>query len=112
MPEETKKEEKPDSRAEQLKDLKDKIKDKKQTDTQTIIKQVATREKLERDYIEDILEVSFNSSPETKRMIKAKRPTQSEMMTIMRLSAEAAIYEGKMDPSSLEKMVNIYDNLP
>jgi len=34
------------------------------------------------------------------------------MMMIMRLSAEAAIYEGKMDSDSLEKMVNIYDKLP
>ena len=93
-------------------DLKKKINKKKEVDTASIIKQIATRDKLERDYKEDLLEVSFYSSPETKRMIKAKRPTQSEMMTIMRLSAEAAIYEGKMDTNSLAKMVDIYDKLP
>jgi hypothetical protein len=93
-------------------ELKKKIDKKKKVDTQTVIKQIATREKLERDYREDILEVTFFSSPETQRMIKAKRPTQSEMMTIMRLSAEAAIYEGKMDTKSLQKMVDIYDKLP
>jgi len=93
-------------------ELRKKISKKDDQSTQKIIKQIATRDKLERDFKEDLLEVVFFSSPETQRMIKARRPTQSEMMTIMRLSAEAAIYEGKMDVNSLEKMVNIYDKLP
>ena len=93
-------------------ELKKKIASKKKTNEKEIIKQIATRNKLERDYLEDLLEVSFYSSPETKRMIKARRPTQVEMMTIMRLSAEAAIYEGKLDNESLQKMVDIYDKLP
>ena len=93
-------------------DLKKQIDKKKTVDTKTIIKQIATRDKLERDYKEDLLSVSFFSSPETQRMIKSKRPTQVEMMTIMRLSAEAAIYEGRMDTKSLQKMVDIYDKLP
>jgi len=82
---------------------------KKKTD---VIKVLATRDKLERDYEEDILHVTFYTSPETQRTITAKRPTQKEMMTIMRLSAEASIYEGKMDPQSLQRMVDIYDKLP
>ncbi len=93
-------------------DLKRKIKKKEGTDREAVIKQIATRDKLERDYQEDILSVTFESSPETKRMIKAKKPTQQEMMMIMRLSAEAAIYEGKMDNESLQKMVEIYEKLP
>jgi len=92
--------------------LREDIDKKKGTDKQKIIMQIATRDKLERDYKEDLLSVDFYSSPETKRMIKAKRPTQTEMMTIMRLSAEATIYEGKMDPKSLQRMVDIYDQLP
>jgi len=92
--------------------LREDVTKKKGGDKQKIIQQIATRDKLERDYKEDLLSVDFQSSPETKRMIKAKRPTQTEMMTIMRLSAEAAIYEGKMDPQSLQRMVDIYDKLP
>ena len=87
-------------------------KKKEGTDQKSLIHQIATREKLERDYEEDVLSVTFFSSPETKRMIKAKRPTQKEMMMIMRLSAEAAIYEGKMDEKSLQRMTDIYDQLP
>jgi len=95
-----------------IEELKEKIDKKQKTDVQEVVKQIATRDKLERDYEEDILHVTFNSSPETKRTVRAKRPTQKEMMTIMRLSAEAAMYEGKMDPSSLGKMVAIYEKLP
>ena len=93
-------------------DLKKKIGEEKEINTQVAIKQLATRDKLERDFKEDLLEVVFYSSPETQRMIKARRPTQKEMMTIMRLSAEAAIYEGRVDPKSLQKMLEIYEELP
>ena len=94
------------------KELKERIDKKKKTDIKEVVLQIATRDKLERDYQEDLIEVVFFSSPETKRKIQAKRPTQSEMMTIMRLSAEASIYEGKVDDKSLTKMVDIYDKLP
>ena len=93
-------------------ELEKKINKKTKSDTKTIIQQIATRDKLERDYDEDILDVEFYSSPETLRLIKARRPTQEQMMTIMHLSAEAAIYEGKMDPTSLKKMLTIYEKLP
>lgn len=92
-------------------ELKGKIDKKEVVDTDKIIIQVATREKLERDYKEDLLDIQFYSSPETKRMIKARRPTQKQMISIMRLSAEAALYEGRMDAKSLQKMVEIYDGL-
>jgi hypothetical protein len=92
-------------------ELKEKMNKQGTVDTEKVIVQVATRDKLERDYKEDLLDVQFYSSPETKRMIKAKRPTQKQMISIMRLSAEAALYEGKMDAKSLQKMVEIYDGL-
>ena len=97
---------------EEMKKFKKEIKEKEGKTSQTVIQQIATRDKLERDYKEDLLSVEFYSSSETKRMVKAKRPTQEEMMTIMRLSAEASIYEGKMDSKSLQRMVDIYDKLP
>jgi len=97
---------------EEAKKLREEILKKKQKDNVKIIQQIATRDKLERDYNEDILPVQFYSSPETLRMIQARRPTQEEMLLIMRLSAEAAIYEGKMDSDSLKKMVEIYEKLP
>jgi len=101
-----------DKQKQQLSELKSKIKKEKDNKMQDAVKMIATREKLERDYEEDLILVTFSSSAETKRTVKAKRPSQEEMMTIMRLSAEAAIYEGKMDPQSLKRMVDIYDQLP
>jgi len=101
-----------DKKKQQLQDLKSKLNKEKQDKETEVIKQIATRDKLERDYDEDILYVTFQSSPETKRTIKSRRPSQVEMMTIMRLSAEAALYEGKMDAESLKRMVDIYDRLP
>jgi hypothetical protein len=108
MPDEQNKEE---TEIKKIQDLKSKIKTddkKKQLDTVTLI---ATRDKLERDYQEDVITVVFNTSGETRRGVKAHKPNQIQMMTIMRLSAEAAIYEGKMDPDSLKRMVGIYANL-
>lgn len=117
MPKEDKKEKPVEVSAEekkkqQLQDLKGRINEDKQVKTTDVVKMIATRDKLERDYEEDILFITFQSSPETKRTIKSRRPSQVEMMTIMRLSAEAALYEGKMDADSLKRMVDIYDRLP
>ena len=104
-----------------FKELEKKIEKKKLTDTAELIKQIATRDKLERDFKEDILTVEFNTSPETRRAIKARRPTQEEMVDIMRLSAEAALYEAAMYDTSLkpkelkdvyDKMIKIYEKLP
>jgi len=92
--------------------FKEKAEKKEEKDFQQIIKQIATRDKLERDYKEDLLNVEFYSSQETKRTVKARRPTQEEMISIMRLSTEAAIYEGKMDSKSIQRMLDIYDQLP
>lgn len=96
---------------EDLKKLKEDIGKKKIVDKQEIIQQIATRQRLERDYNEDVIEVVFYSSPETKRKVLAKRPTQKQMITIMKLSAEATIYEAKVDPKSISKMTEIYEKL-
>ncbi len=92
--------------------LEKKVEKKEQGDLQEILKQIATRDKLERDYKEDLLNVVFNSSIETRRTIKARRPTQEEMISIMRLSTEAAMYEGRMDQKSIQRMLDVYDQLP
>lgn len=111
MPEE--KIETPEEKKErQLGELKKGIKKKDKTSLLETVKLIATRDKLERDYKEDLLTVNFNTSLETTRSVQSKRPTQKEMMMIMRLSAEAAIYEGKMDAESLKRMVDIYEKLP
>lgn len=115
MPEENKIEEKPKTdgqNIQKLQELRDKYKQQKEEQTINIPKIIATREKLERDFQEDILEITFKSSGQTERTLIARKPSQDEMMTIMRLSAEAAIYEGRMDPDSLGRMVDIYSKLP
>lgn len=96
----------------QAEKLKEKVQKKDVDDVSKIIKQIATRDKLERDYKEDLLDVEFYSSPETKRTVKARRPTQEEMISILRLSTEATIYEGRMDEKSISRMLSVYDQLP
>lgn len=72
----------------------DELKDKKEKDEQENVKKsIATRKLIERDYEEDMVKVTFETSPETKRTIIAKRPTNKEMMAIMKLSAEARKFE-------------------
>lgn len=96
---------------EQYEELKEETKEKEQTEQQKARKLVSTRSKIEGDYENDVLKVEFSTSPETKRTILANKPTNKEMITIMRLSAEAAKYEGQSDPEALEKMVEIYVKL-
>ena len=107
MPEDAKKE----VGKEDFKKLRKEIKKQKGVDQQTVIQQIATRALLERDYKEDVLEVTFYTSPETQRKLHARRPTQKQMILIMRLSAEAAIYETKFDEKSVSKMTEIYSQL-
>jgi hypothetical protein len=92
-------------------EMKGKIAKKEGSDIEAIIKQVATRDKLERDYFEDLLEVEFYTSPETKRMVKARRPTQKQMLLIMTLSMQAAIFEKLNSEDSIKKMTEIYGQL-
>jgi hypothetical protein len=98
-------------REERFKELKEKSlnnEEKKGSDIKDIL---TTRTKIEGDYDDDLLKVTFNTSPETRRSILAKKPTNKEMITIMKLSAQAAKYEGSADPESLVNMVEIYEKL-
>ena len=92
-------------------EMKGKIAKKDQTDVESIIKQVATRDKLERDYFEDLLEVPFTTAPGIKRMVKARRPTQKQMLMIMTLSLQASIYEKLSNEQAITKMTEIYGQL-
>ena len=103
---------KPKVSEEEKKEFFEKLKATEEKKKFELLKQLATREKLERDYNEDTLYVTFYTSPETKRTIKAKKPSPQEMIDILMLSAEAAKYEGKADADSLAKMAEIYKRLP
>ena len=93
---------------ERIEELKKKVGTKAKIDSQEFGKQLTTRSKLERDYKEDNLYVTFKSSKETERTVLARKPNQDEFLSILSLSVEAAKYEGKIDPKSLEKMRDIY----
>jgi hypothetical protein len=96
---------------EDFKKLRKEIDKKKGSDKQAVIQQIATRNLLERDYKEDVLEVVFYTSPQTQRKLQARRPTQKQMILIMKLSAEAALYETRLDEKSVAKMTDIYAQL-
>jgi len=93
-------------------ELKGKIKEQKKVDTSQIIQHIATRQLLERDYSEDLVDVIFETSPGVKRKIRSKKPTQKQMLMMMRLSAEASIHENRLtDKKSIDKMAEIYGKL-
>ena len=74
-------------------------------------KQLATRQLLERDYDEDKIYVTFNSSPETKRTILARKPNQEEFIKLLELTIQASRYSGKMDEKSLSELKVIFADL-
>ena len=96
---------------EKIDELKGKISKKEGTELESVIKQVATRDKLERDYFEDLLEVQFFTAPGIQRMIKARRPTQKQMLLIMILFMQASIFEKLNSEESIKKMTEIYGQL-
>jgi len=95
----------------QFEELKKKINKDKDVKKEDVIKQFATREKLERDFKEDKIVVTFNSSPETRRSVLARKPNQKEFIDILDLSVQASRFSGKGDIESLEKLKTIYSNL-
>jgi hypothetical protein len=99
------------SRDERFKKLEEKSKNNEEKKTGSVRELLTTRKKIEGDYDDDLLKVTFNTSPETRRSVLAKKPTNKEMITIMKLSAQAAKYEGSSDPESLINMVEIYEKL-
>lgn len=96
---------------EQFKKLEEKIKKTEGKDKEDIVKQLATREKLERDFKEDKIFVTFNSSPETRRTILARRPNQKEFLEILDLSVQASKFSSRGDIDSLAKLKEIYSGL-
>jgi len=100
------------SKEEAIDKIKQGMKKQGKKETMDYQSQIATRDKIERDFKEDILRVSFSTSPETKRTVKATRPTQRQMITIMKLTAEAMMYENRTDQKSLDKMLSVYSELP
>lgn len=108
------KEEKPEDEKtteERMKELKGKVRKKTEVNQEEFAKQLATRSKLERDYEEDIIKVTFNSSPETRRTIQARRPNKREFLEILSLSIQASKFEGLGDAKSLENLGEIYTGL-
>ena len=108
MSDDTKKKIDPKEEFAKIREKSKKLDGKKQDDVRQLI---STRTKIEGYYDDDLIKVTFNTSPETRRTILAKKPTNKEMITIMKLSAQAAKYEGSADPDSLVKMVEIYEQL-
>jgi len=100
-----------ETKNEKLEKLKNKIKTTENKKVEEIKSLLATREKLERDYKEDIIKVTFSTSPETKRAILARRPTNEEMITLLSLISQATKLEGSADAEALEEMTKIYGKL-
>lgn len=94
-----------------VEELKGKITKQTKVDTEKVIKQIATRDKLERDYKEDILNIEFSSSPETIRLIKARRPTPKQMTAILELNAKAILLGSRTDEKSTKATISIYKDL-
>lgn len=93
--------------------LQKKIKNKESEEKKRLLALFATREKLERDYKEDIICVTFQTSPTTKRTIEARKPTHSEMITILRLLSEVASISGKeISPKVAKNLTEAFEELP
>jgi hypothetical protein len=98
--------------AESKEDAMKLISEDKTTKMTDVSRQIATRDLLERDFKEGILRIPFKTSSDTNRVIKAYRPNQKQMIIMMKLTAEAMLYDNTSDPKNLSKMVNIYEQLP
>ena len=110
MPEEQKKPKKPETPEE----LRQMIEKKERTvDYKEMITQLATRDILEDDYKKEILDVVFQSTPGVNRKIKVKRPTAEQITEMMKLSAEAALYETRLadNPKIAERILGIYEKM-
>ena len=75
------------------------------------VSEIATREKIERDFREDVLTVSFKTSTQTTRAIKIHRPNPKQMIRILKL-ATIGTTGNENDPKLMERMLDVYDDLP
>jgi len=88
-----------------MEEFKKKVEKSKKLKEEDYARQLATRELLERDYKEDYIRVSFNTSPETRRTILARKPNQEEFIKILTMSLEAA------NPESSDKLLEMSSDL-
>ncbi len=72
---------------------------------------ISTRDRLERDYNEDVLRVTFQTSSETFRTLEAHKPTNKEMSTIMVLAGRALKAEQSNDPDDILELSKIYSTM-
>ena len=92
----------------QLAKLKENIKDDDVSKFKQAQKLVATRDRLERDYKEDVLKVTFKTSSETYRTLEARKPTNKEMSVIMSLAASALKAQASNKPDDLLKLKEVF----
>jgi len=98
---------------EQWKQFEEQLAKTKKKEMEDVIEKIATREKLERDFREDILKVVFETSPETKRMVLARRPTHDEMIRLIKIVAATSAYNmDTMTKEEAEKLEQAYAELP
>lgn len=99
------------SKEEKLKRLKENIGEEKTNKVQKAQKLIATRDKLERDFKEDVIQVTFKTSSQTERTIEARKPTNKEQTAIMTLAAKSMKAEGSTDPDDLEDLSEVNSQL-
>jgi len=91
--------------------LKKEVETKKSKKDEDFARQIATRELLERDFNEDFLKVSFNTSPDTRRAILARKPNQEEFLKILKLSIEASNLESSSTEDANKRLMEVYMDL-
>lgn len=92
-----------------LKEIEKKSKSGGTKSKQSIAQQIATRSKIERDFQEDKIKVTFKTSPETERTLLARRPNNNEYIQILKLGVQATKFEKSGDSESIENLTDILD---
>ena len=99
--------------ADKWKEFEAKLKKTEEKKAMEFMKELATREKLERDFKEDLIYVTFETSTETKRTILTRRPTHSEMFEIIKLLMAVSSFTGvEATKEEQEKFEEAYSKLP
>jgi hypothetical protein len=93
-----------------LKEIERKSKKKEQKPQMEVSHQIATRAKLERDYIEDTIAVTFKSSPQTERTVLARRPNNEEYLKLLTLGIQLSKLETNPN-ATIEEITSILREL-
>jgi len=99
------------SKKEQIEEFKKKVTKQDSVSKEDFARQLATRELLERDFKEDTIRVSFNTSPETRRTVLTRKPSPKEYITLLTLYIQGAKLEGSNEVEALKKMTEIQSNI-